>query len=74
METITTTKQSSIEQQSIYQQQKQPQQHSIQQQLGKGQHILKRSSILPTGLVEHFFTWSSRKVDRVRDLGAQEVM
>ena len=33
----------------------QPQQHSIQQQLGKGQHIPKRSSILHTGLVERFF-------------------
>ena len=36
-------------------QRKQPQQHSIQQQLGKGQHIPKRSSILHTGLVERFF-------------------
>ena len=34
----------------------QPQQHSIQQQLGKGQHIPKRSSILHTGLVERFFS------------------
>ena len=33
----------------------QPQQHSIQQQLGKVQHIPKRSSILHTGLVERFF-------------------
>ena len=52
----------------------QPQQHSIQQQLGKGQHIPKRSSILHTGLVERFFTWASGKVDRVRDFGAQEVV
>ena len=50
----------------------QPQQHSIQQQLGKGQHIPKRSYTQPCRTF--FFTWASGKVDRVRDLGAQEVI